>query len=141
MSELAQRIQNSKFLRFALVGTAGFLVNEAALFVALKFLHLDAYTGQIFGFFCAATFTWWGNRTLTFREHAAISLRGMAREWVTFIAANGIGGLVNYAIYAGLITFAPKPFNNPFLGVVAGTLVGLLFNFTMSKRFVFRTRD
>ncbi len=131
-------IARSQFLRFALVGTAGFVVNEAVLFAFLKILHLDPYSGQAVAFVFAATFTWWGNRFLTFREQAAVSRGGMAREWATFIAANALGGAVNYAIYASLVTFAPAPFNSPFLGVVAGTLVGLAFNFTMSKRFVFR---
>jgi len=131
-------IRQSQFLRFAVVGTAGFVVNEAVLFVFLKLLRLDPYSGQAVAFLFAASFTWWGNRWLTFYEHAAVTTPGMAREWAKFIAANALGGAVNYAIYASLVTFAPKPFDSPFLGVVAGTLVGLLFNFTMSKRFVFR---
>ncbi|HUJ02328.1 MAG TPA: GtrA family protein [Rhizomicrobium sp.] len=137
--EIARRVSRSQFLRFAVVGTAGFAVNEAALFALLKALHLDPYSGQAIAFLFAATFTWWGNRRLTFRAQAAATAQGMAREWAKFIAANALGGAVNYAIYAALVTFAPAPFDSPFLGVVAGTLVGLAFNFTMSKRFVFRT--
>ena len=131
-------IAHSQFLRFAIVGTAGFVVNEAVLFAFLKILHLGPYSGQAVAFVFAATFTWWGNRFLTFRAQAATTASGMAREWATFIAANALGGAVNYAVYASLVTFAPAPFDNPFLGVVAGTLAGLVFNFTMSKRFVFR---
>jgi putative flippase GtrA len=136
--EFARRIRTSQFLRFAVVGTAGFLVNEAALFALLRLAGLDPYSGQAVAFLFAATFTWWGNRWLTFRAHAAGTAQGMAREWAKFIAANALGGAVNYAIYASLVTFAPAPFDSPFLGVVAGTLAGLIFNFTMSKRFVFR---
>ena len=128
----------SQFLRFAVVGTAGFVVNEAVLFALLKLLRLDPYSGQAAAFLFAATFTWWGNRMLTFRAHAATGAGGMAREWASFIAANALGGAINYAIYAMLVSIAPAPFNSPFLGVVAGTLAGLVFNFTMSRRFVFR---
>jgi putative flippase GtrA len=134
------QLAHSKFLRFALVGAAGFVVNEAVLFLILlvAFWHFNAYAAEAVAFLFAATFTWWGNRWLTFREHAAAGAQGMAREWMKFIAANALGGAVNYAIFAALVHFAPAPLNSPFLGVVAGTLVGLLFNFTMSKRFVFR---
>lgn len=137
---MAVNLLRSQFLRFALVGTAGFVVNEAVLFLVLLFgfWSLNAYSGEAIAFLVAASFTWWGNRRLTFHEHAAGTAPGMAREWAAFMAANALGGAVNYAIFAALVRLAPAPFNSPFLGVVAGTLAGLIFNFTMSKRFVFR---
>ena len=138
MTEILRRIQSSQLLRFLLVGGAGFFVNTGVLWLALNLLHLDVYSGQALAFLCAVTFTWWGNRTLTFREHAADSRAGMLREWVKFVAANGIGGAVNYAVYVSLVTFARAPFSNPYLAVAIGTIAGLAFNFTMSKRFVFR---
>lgn len=135
----AQRLRQSRFLRFALVGAAGFVVNEAALAFALKLLGLNAYSGGIFSFFVAVTFTWWGNRMLTFRAHAARGPAAMAAEWGKFVLANGLGFLVNYGIYAGLIRFAPPPANNPFLALACGTVAGLFFNFALSKRLVFRS--
>jgi len=140
--EIVARVRQSQFLRFAVVGAAGFVVNEAVLFVILlvDFWHFNAYWAEAVAFMFAATFTWWGNRRLTFREHAAATARGMAREWAAFMAANALGGAVNYATFVAVVHFAPVPFDSPFLGVVAGTLAGLVFNFTMSKRFVFRAR-
>jgi putative flippase GtrA len=84
----------------------------------------------------AVTFTWLGNRTLTFRDRAART--GLWREWATFVAANAIGGCVNLSVYTALVTFAPPPFDNPFLAVFAGVLAGLFLNFTLSSRVVFR---
>ena len=131
------RIRDARIIRFGLVGGAGFVVNEAALWVTIAFVHLDKYTAQIPAFFVAVTFTWWGNRVLTFREHAAQS--SLIREWVKFVFANGLGAIANYALYVGLLRFGPYPANIPYLALAAGTLLGLLFNFTMSKRFVFRS--
>ena len=136
---LAQKLTDSRFLRFAAVGTAGFVVNEAALWCALHLLHLDAYSGGVFSFFVAVTFTWWGNRTLTFHEHAARAPHSILAEWVKFVAANGLGFLVNYGIYAGLHAFAPAPLNNPYLALACGTLAGLTFNFLLSSKLVFRS--
>ena len=130
----------SRFLRFALVGAAGFIVNETALWLALRVLGFNAYIGGVFSFVVAATFTWWGNRTLTFPERAAGSARGVAAEWIRFVAANGFGFLVNYAVYATLISLAPRPLNNPFLALAFGTIAGLVFNFTLSNKMVFRER-
>jgi putative flippase GtrA len=139
MSSAAEKLAASRFLRFAVVGTAGFVVNEAALWCALHLLRLDAYSGGVVSFFVAVTFTWVGNRTLTFREHAARAPHSIVAEWMKFVAANGLGFLVNYGIYAGLHALAPAPLNNPYLALACGTLAGLTFNFLLSSRLVFRT--
>lgn len=139
MITLIEKVQESRLLRFGVVGAAGFVVNETALFVALRLLHLNAYSGAIFSFFVAVTFTWWGNRILTFSDHAASDLAGMAKEWVKFVAANGLGFGVNYVIYAGLISFAPQPLGNPFVALFCGTLAGFSVNFMLSKKLVFRS--
>jgi putative flippase GtrA len=114
------------------------VVNEAALWFALQALHLNAYAGGLFSFLVAVTFTWWGNRTLTFRAQAASQPHSMLREWMKFVAANGVGFLVNYAVYASLISLAPQPLNNPFVALAFGTLAGLTFNFILSSKLVFR---
>jgi len=136
----AERLAASRFLRFAFIGALGFLVNEAALWVALNPFGLGPYAGGVFSFLIAATFTWLGNRMLTLRAHAATTTASMLREWMMFLAANGIGFLVNYAVYASLVTFAPKRLNNPFVALAFGTLAGLLFNYVLSRKLVFRSR-
>ncbi|HWA30927.1 MAG TPA: GtrA family protein [Rhizomicrobium sp.] len=132
-----ERLTESRFLRFAIVGGTGFFVNEAVLFLAIRFLHLGPYAGGIFAFLITVTFTWWGNRTLTFRGDAAKGTAAVAMEWFKFVAANTLGFVANYTVYALLVTFAPAPFNSPYLALAAGTLVGLIFNFTLSKHYVF----
>jgi putative flippase GtrA len=132
----AARLLQSRLLRFGLVGGAGFLVNEAALFAIIALVHIGPKLAQIPAFFVAVTFTWWGNRVLTFREHAATT--SLFREWGKFVAANGLGAGTNYALYLSLLSFAPYPANIPYIALAAGTLLGLAFNFTLSKRFVFR---
>ena len=114
------------------------MVNEAALWIALHLLRLNAYLGGVFSFFVAVTFTWWGNRTLTFAAHAARGGGSIAKEWLAFVTANGIGFLVNYSVYAILVAIGPKPLDSPFVALVFGTLAGLVFNFILSSRFVFR---
>jgi len=106
--------------------------------MALSLLHFNPYLAGIFSFLVAATFTWWGNRLLTFRERAARGPRSIAAEWMTFVAVNGIGFLVNYAVYASLVAFASSPLNSPFVALAFGTLAGLLLNFALSSQLVFR---
>jgi putative flippase GtrA len=134
-----ERVLGSRFLRFALVGGAGFVVNEVALAIALRLAHLDKYSGWLAAFLVAVTFTWWGNRTLTFRDFAA--RKGLIGEWAAFLLANSLGAAANFAVYSALVTFAARPFGDPFVAVAAGTLVGLVFNFAASQRFVFRDQS
>lgn len=133
----AKRLHESRFLRFGLVGAGGFVVDTSVLWVMLHVAGLDKYSGRGVSFICAVTFTWLGNRLLTFRDRAAQS--GLLREWATFVTANAFGGLVNLGLYTVLVSFAPAPFSNPFLAVFLGVLAGLTLNFTLSSRVVFRT--
>jgi len=125
----------SAFLRFALVGAAGFVVNEAALWIALNVLHLGKDAAWFFAFVPAVTFTWWGNRSFTFREHASTGARAMLNEWVRFVTTNSFGALVNFVIYELLIHLTAA---SPLLALACGVLAGMVFNFTLSKKFVFR---
>ena len=139
---LEQRLRallRSRFLRFGVVGGAGFVVDEAVLTILHYLIGLDRYSARAISIFCAATFTWWGNRNLTFAEHAATGgLGALGREWLKFMLANGVGAAVNYGAYTVLVSFAPAPLSNPLLATAIGVGVGLVFNFTLSKRFVFR---
>lgn len=139
MRELVDKLLTNKLVRFGTVGGAGFFVNEAALLFARAVLHLGDHAGWLFGFAVAVTFTWWGNRTFTFHEHKSRGHAGVLGEWVRFVATNAFGAVANFAVYALLIAFAPRPFNVPYAALFFGVLVGLVFNFTLSKRLVFRT--
>ncbi len=127
-----------RFLRFGLVGAGGFFVDTGVLWAMMHVAHFDKYSGRAVSFLAAVTFTWWGNRMLTFRDRAA--RQGLVREWMTFVAANSVGAVVNLGLYTLLVTFAPPPASNPFLAVAAGVLAGLAFNYTLSSRVVFHGR-
>lgn len=138
---LEQRLRallRTRFVRFGAVGAAGFVVDEAVLTVGHYVFGLDPYVARVISIFCAMTFTWWGNRTLTFAEHAASGSGEMLQEWFKFVLANAVGALVNYGTYTLLVTFAARPLGHPLIATAIGVGVGLVFNFTLSKRFVFK---
>jgi len=124
-----------EFLRFAAVGVVGLFVDMAALTVALELLHLDVYSGRVVSYLAAATTTWALNRRFTF---APVVETSALRQWAKFLAANALGGLVNYGVYAAIVTFTALGAAWPVLGVAAGSIAGLAFNFTVSKRWVFK---
>jgi putative flippase GtrA len=132
------RLCASRFVRFGVVGGAGFFVNEAALLAAEKMVHAGAHLSWVLAFIPSVTFTWWGNRRITFADKASVGHIGILAEWGRFVATNSFGALANFAVYAVLIDFAPKPLSIPYLALAIGVLAGMLFNFTLSNKLVFR---
>lgn len=125
----------AQFGVFGTVGVAGLVVDMAALRLCLALGGLDPYTARILSFLAAATTTWALNRRFTF--HAAPKTNPL-RQWAAFIAANSVGGAVNYAVYAGLVSYVAVVARVPELGVAAGSVAGMFLNFAASKRLIFR---
>lgn len=138
MREILKRLSASRFVRFAVVGGAGFFVNEAALVLAHGLLRAGPRLAWFIAFAPAVTFTWWGNRNLTFADRSSAGHIGILSEWARFAATNSVGAAANFAVYALLIGDAPWPLNIPYVALAIGILAGLVFNFTLSKRLVFR---
>jgi putative flippase GtrA len=124
-----------QFLWFGVAGTVGFLVDTAALYTALYALGTDPYSGRALSYLVAATSTWALNRRFTFREQRD---QNRLAEWGRFLAANTVGGAVNYGTYALLIASTATVAAYPVLGVAAGSVAGLAVNFTLSRRLVFK---
>jgi putative flippase GtrA len=124
-----------QFLSFAAVGTVGFLVDAGVLYLAMHLLGAGLYAGRLLSYLAAATATWALNRRYTFHARRSAA-RGA--EWARFLAANAAGGIVNYTAYALLVSTSPLAASHPVLGVAAGSLSGLLVNFTLSRLVVFR---
>ena len=128
-----------QFLRFSLVGGAGFLVDVGVLY-AMRRAGLDLYSARVVSFLAAASFTWLGNRLFTFAPGRRRDAR-LGGEWAAYIGAMAFGGLVNYGVYAALITWLPPFRAHPWLAVAGGTGAGLLINFVMARRILYRPRD
>ena len=122
-------------MRFAGVGTLGFLVDSCTLYGAL-WAGFNLYTGRLVSFLVAVSFTWYLNRRVTFRSIVPPS----ASEWLLFVFANGGGGLANLAVYAALVATIEQFARLPILAVAIGSVTGLLINFVLSRSFVFRAQ-
>ena len=138
--KLVARIARLQVARFAAIGTAAFVVDAATLYGALA-IGLGFYVGRAVSYLVAVTFTWYGNRRITFAATRAHGVAASATEWLKFVATNSIGGAANYATYALLVANVGLVRGYPVLGVAAGSLVGMTLNFTLSKFVVFRARD
>jgi putative flippase GtrA len=137
-SRFAQYLLRHSFIRFALVGAAGYVVDTGVLAWDTSVLGLDFKTGRALSIFVAMACTWLGNRYLTFRDRRARTLSGALQEWLKFMGANGVGAVVNYGTSVLLVAYAAQPLNHRFVAQACGVLAGLVFNFTLSKKLVFK---
>lgn len=118
-----------------MVGVVGFAVDASALYFAIHVLGAGLYGGRLLSYLAAATTTWALNRRYTFHANKS---RNKVAEWGRFLAANAIGGLVNYTTYAALVTWSPVAATHPVLGVAVGSFTGLAVNFLLSRHVVFK---
>jgi len=130
---------SGQFLRFGIVGAVGYFIDVAVLYLML-YLGLDLYSARVISFISAATSTWIGNRLFTFTTSGSPG-RKLSREWAAYIAAMALGGLANYGAYAMLITFLVVLRDHPWLAVAGGTSAGLLINFVLARRILYKSAE
>ena len=122
-----------QFLRFGIVGFAGFLVDNATVYGLRGAIGL--YWSGLAAYLAAATCTWALNRVWTFRGSGSGPVH---RQWAAFLAANALGFVLHRGVYFALISFSPLCAQNPVLAIFAGTLAGMFVNFHLSRTVVFK---
>lgn len=120
-----------RFIRFALVGGAGFIV-DAGLTVGLQAAGLDIFSSRLIAISLAMLVTWRLNRAITF----GASPSGQAGEGVRYgVVAVAVAG-VNYAAYAALMLFVPGM--PAIIAVALATGLSMILSYTGYSRLVFR---
>jgi len=123
---------SESFIRFGIVGTLGFVWDTGTVYILRNVTNL--YVAGTCSFLVAATLNWIINRLWTFRhvQHAAAHV-----QWAKFIVANAVGFVVNRGAFFLLVALSPLVVKHPVIGIAAGSAAGLVFNYFLSKRFVF----
>ena len=117
------------FARFCIVGSIGFVIDVSILQLLVIFFDTDPYIARFLSFLAAASATWVMNRIYTYKV-----LKGIThKEWLTYISFMAFGGVVNYCTYVLVINYIHLEKNQLWLGVLAGSVSGLFFNFMTSK--------
>lgn len=125
----------SQFLRFCVVGSIGFVVDVLVLYVAVHVYGTNPYVGRIISYLIAATATWQLNRKYTFASNFC---RRPHREWAHYVVVNAIGGGINYLVYVLCVLYVGIAKDYLVIGVAAGSVAGLAFNFTTSRFWIFK---
>ncbi|MBW8812402.1 MAG: GtrA family protein [Caulobacterales bacterium] len=144
MSALRHRAVTGEFIRFAIVGAAGALVDMSVLALALNVLMVGPYAGRLLSYLAAATFTWAVNRKFTFRGGTQASLFS---QWLRYIVISAGGGVVNLGVFSAIVAVGRAHLGEgtlaatllPYFGVACGSVSGLMVNFLATKRLIFRS--
>jgi len=130
------RITRIRFLKFSGIGVIALLVDVVVFQAVLSHSSASLYAVRALSFVVATSAAWWLHRTFTFpdAENARADL-----QWARFLAANLVGGSVNYVSFVLMIATVPFAAIYPVLALAAGSLCGVAFNFTAYRLYVFRT--
>jgi len=125
-----------QFVRFALIGALGFVVDLAVLYLALG-IGAGYYFGRALSFTSAVLFTWQCNRRYTFGRPGTGSFW---LEGTRYFLAMALGGAANLAVYGSIVTLLPPNPWLPFYGVALGSIAGMVINFVGAKFWVFAAK-
>jgi len=135
---------NNKFLKFGLVGGAGFVVDLTAM--TLLSAVMPVIPARAGAFWVAASLTWWFNRQFTFKS---AERRAPLRQWLKFLLTACVGFIPNWGCYWMLIEWVDKSWLMqlagskglliwPLVAMIPGILLGVVANFTLATRWVYR---
>ncbi|SFH95229.1 Putative flippase GtrA (transmembrane translocase of bactoprenol-linked glucose) [Bosea sp. OK403] len=124
-----------RFPRFLGVGALGFLVDGGVFAIAIERLMLGPVTARVLSFLAAAAFTWALNRRFTFADRASSR---PAAELGRYTLSSLAAGAVNLTAYTAIVLTLGSARPIPYLALAAGVGAGLMINFVLYDRVVFR---
>ena len=124
-----------QFFKFGIIGAVGFIIDSGMLYIGIDALGLERIAAGLLSFPFAVTATWIGNRFFTFRNAAPIPA---TQQLAKFALACTIGLVFNRGTYSLLVSTVPFVYDHPIVGLLAGTVAGMFFNFYASKKHVFK---
>lgn len=121
-------------LKFAAVGGLGFLTDISVLRLCLRVLHMTPFEGRAISLACAMQVTFLINGLFVFR---CLTWRTCGRHWLVYMGSNGLGNLINYLVFAGLIASRLPEVSRNGWALVIGSVIAYAFNFLCVRFMVF----
>ena len=126
------QIVPTRFMLFGTVGGVGVVVHMGALALFYPGMTATFWKAQAIATFAAMTFNFWLNNWLTYRDKRLKTVPAWLRGWTVFCAACAVGALANVA----LASFLEMRGVGWVLAALAGIVVGAVWNYALSNRFV-----
>lgn len=126
------RVIPTRFALFGTVGALGVVVHMAVL-ASLLFVFEEAFTiAQGAAVLTAMSFNFWLNNWLTYRDRRLKGWGEFLRGWAGFVLTCAVGGFANVAV----ATLLQSQGLFWALAALAGILIGSVWNYALSSRFV-----
>ncbi len=126
------RVIPTRFALFGTVGALGVVVHFAVLTTLLFALGEGFALAQTGAVLMAMSFNFWLNNWLTYRDQRLKGWNAVLRGWAGFCATCAVGAFANVAV----ATFLEGRGLFWALAALAGILVGSVWNYALSSRFV-----
>lgn len=120
---------------FAISGSIGFIVDAIVYYLASAITSY--YFAKAISFLFAVFSTWIFNRNITFRN--SIKYGNVFSELIKYFSSTLLGGALNYFVFILLMNKSELVMSYPIIGIACGSIVGMVFNFTLSKLFIYKT--
>lgn len=135
LNKLTFGIASPRFLIFALVGATGLGVHLVALRTGLILARFVFPAAQTFATLAAMGNNFLLNNLLTYRDRRLAGF-AMLKGFAGFCAIGAAGAITNVGVASWLYSERPVWW----VAGLAGAVMGALWNYSMSSRFVWRTR-
>jgi putative flippase GtrA len=130
-----------RILRFGVVGGIGFVVDAAVLWALTGPASVDPYGARLGSFAVAVVVTWLLNRSFTFastaRPGGGETARGPAAEFARYLGSQGLGWLVNFALYSLVVAAFRTVDHIALYALAVGSAAAMGLNFLLASYFVF----
>ncbi|NDY95078.1 GtrA family protein [Wenzhouxiangella limi] len=130
------------FFRFALVGVTISIIDAGLVYVLKDLPGMNVYLARIFSYSAAMATGYVLNRYFTF--HHVDFGRKLFDQLIRFFSVHSVGGLINFGVFSAVVYLGDRAGLNsfwhslmPLLGVWLGGVVGMSFNFLVSRKLVF----
>jgi dolichol-phosphate mannosyltransferase len=129
LDKLIGHIVPVRFIAFCIVGALGVIVSLTIFTLLVQVAHLGFSMATAVATVCAMTFNFAVNNILTYRDQRLRGVRWL-RGWLSFNLACSLGAFMN----VGLATYVNKITGIPYLAVMAGIVLGAVWNYAVTKR-------
>lgn len=130
----AQSPRRSRLLaKFTGVALIGFAVSALILHLALE-AGLRPWSGRLIALICAMNITFLINGRFVFR---ALTRRKFLAQWTAYVTNSAFGNCCNYWTFVTLESTHRPVIGNPYVALLAGSVVAWAINFAGARFLVF----
>ena len=123
------------FIKFCMVGGAGFLVDAGILTLLIQCLEPNIFIARACSFSTAVVVTWLLNRTFVYRRSNRFRKR---TEFAKYLLAQICSMSVNYGVFTWMILIYSYFRAQPVIPLAIASVAGLVVTFSLLHYWVYR---